>query len=103
LGGPFGTINDVANAVVGVLSVVLAWVTRNPHSVRVVHLALGAAVVGGVLMVLGLILVIFEVTGYYLAGLVSALGAGLIGAWLLVAVRGGSFAVNLTPGHPLPG
>ena len=50
VGGPFGTLNDVANALVGVLSVVLAAQTAR---LGVPAVGIAAAGVGGVLMVVG--------------------------------------------------
>jgi len=85
VGGPFGFVNDVANAVVGVLSAVLAWTAWTVRRERLQRLAPAAAALGAVLMVAGSMLVIFDVTGYFLAGLVSAVGAAFIGSWLLVA------------------
>ena len=95
VGGPFGVINDVANAVVGVLSAVLAWLspTIPPPGWR--RLALAAAVIGAIVMVIGSVLVIFDITGYYLAGLVSAVGAAFIGGWVLMANRFPPYAGEL--------
>jgi hypothetical protein len=85
VGDPFGIINDVANAVVGVLTAVLAWLARAIRPSGWHRLALAAAVVGAIVMVIGSVLVIFDVTGYFLAGLVSAVGAAFIGCWVLIA------------------
>jgi len=81
VGGPFGTLNDLANALVGVLSVVLAVQTAR---VGVPAAAVAAAGAGGALMVVGSWLVITGRAGWVLAGLVSAVGAAAIGAWLVV-------------------
>jgi hypothetical protein len=91
-GGPFGTLNDVANAAVGILSAVLAWqffliAPSNKYG----RFGLACAALGGVMMTTGSGLVIFEVTGWFLAGLVSAVGGALIGLWLLATNRIGSF------------
>ena len=97
VGGPFGTLNDLANALVGILSAVLAAQTAR---IGVHSAAVAAAGAGGVLMVVGSWLVITGRSGWVLAGLVSALGAALVGAWLLalnVAVaRTGTLPVGLT-------
>ena len=85
VGDPFGIINDVANAVVGALSGVLAWLSPAIRPPGWRRLAVAAAVVGAVVMVIGSVLVIFDVTGYFLAGLVSAVGAAFIGCWVLIA------------------
>ncbi|MEV5966516.1 hypothetical protein AB0L70_32405 [Kribbella sp. NPDC051952] len=82
-GEPFGSINDVGNAVFGLLSAVLAWQLRT--SAAVVFRALAA--VGAVITVVGSILVLTDTTGYYLAGLVSSVGFALIGIWLIAANR----------------
>jgi len=81
VGGPFGTLNDLANALVGVLSVVLAIQTAR---VGVPAAAIAAAGAGGALMVVGSWLVITGRAGWVLAGLVSAVGAAAIGGWLVV-------------------
>jgi hypothetical protein len=103
VGGPFGLINDVANAVVGVLSAVLAWLSPAIRSPGWRRLALAAAVVGAIVMTIGSVLVIFDITGYYLAGLVSAVGAALIGCWLLIANRLPPYAGELPPGVRVTG
>ena len=38
-------------------------------------------------MVVGSILIIFDITGWYLAGLVSSVGNAFLGVWLLVTNR----------------
>jgi len=76
-GGPFGTINDVLNGVLAVLSGYLAW--RLSGRTTFVYVAL----VGEVIAIIGSILVIFDATGFFLAGLVSTVGFALIGVWLL--------------------
>jgi hypothetical protein len=86
-GGPFGFLNDVTNGVVGVLSMALAWFWVSDRSARWSRVGLAAATAGAVVMVIGSILIIFDMTGWYLAGLVSSLGSALIGIWLLAANR----------------
>lgn len=86
VGDPFGKLNDVANAAVGILSAVLAWqVEQIAPSSKYGRFGLACAALGAVAMTTGSVLVIFEVTGWFLAGLVSAVGAALIGLWLLAA------------------
>ena len=87
LGDPFGTLNDLGNAAIGVLSAVLALsifagrgsVRRGGHGA-----GLGASILGGAVMIIGSLLVILEVSGWYYAALVSSLGAAGIGLWLVV-------------------
>ena len=85
--GPFGTINDVANAGAGVLSAWLAWRLRRELSGRAGDLAVGAAFLGAAVTVVGSTLVISDTTGFFLAGLVSSVGFAGIGAWLVVLNR----------------
>jgi len=96
VGGPFGTLNDLANALVGLLSAVLA-----AQSARLgVPAAAVAAGGGGAVMVVGSWLVVTGRAGWVLAGLVSAVGAALVGAWLLalnvVVARNGMLPRGLT-------
>jgi hypothetical protein len=86
-GGPFGTLNDIANGVVGALSTLLAlqmYKRSEPDRLRV---APAASILGGVIMIIGSVLVIFDITDWYLAGLVSSLGAAFIGLWLFISDR----------------
>ena len=103
VGDPFGLINDVANAVVGVLSGVLAWLSPAIRPPAWQRLAVAAAGVGAIVMVIGSVLVIFDITGYYLAGLVSAVGAALIGCWVLIANRFPPYAGELPRGVRVTG
>jgi hypothetical protein len=86
-GGPFGFINDVANALVGLLSMGLAWLWVPDLKTRWSTLAIAAATLGALVMVAGSTLIIFDITGWYLAGLVSSVGIAFIGIWLLVSNR----------------
>jgi len=86
-GGPLGFINDVANALVGLLSMGLAWLWVPDFKTRWSTLAIAAATLGALVMVAGSTLIIFDITGWYLAGLVSSVGSAFIGIWLLVSNR----------------
>jgi hypothetical protein len=92
-GRPFGTINDIGNALFGLLSLGLAWLLRPAWSVPsaswLPSLLLGIAGVGAVLTVLGTVFVMTEITGFYLAGLWSSFGFALVGAWLVGISRVG--------------
>ncbi len=86
IGGPFGTLNDVCVALVGIFSGVLAWMlypTHRFYSRRVSRFALATAMAGACLAAAGSGLVIFKFTSWFLAGLVTTFGYGLIGLWLL--------------------
>ena len=81
--GPFGTLNDLANAGIGLLSASLAWRLRRELSGRAANAAVGAALTGAALTAVGSILVVSGTTGFFFAGLVSSIGFAGIGAWLL--------------------
>jgi hypothetical protein len=87
LGDPFGTLNDLGNAAIGVLSAVLAFSVlpgRGSDRPGGHGAGLGASVLGGGVMIIGSLLVVLEVSGWYYAALVSSLGAAGIGLWLVV-------------------
>jgi hypothetical protein len=86
LGGPFGTLNDACNALMGLLSAALAWRLRPWHpsaAPRLGGLTLACALTGAVVALLGSVLVMFRFTGWYLAGLVTSLGYAFTGVWLV--------------------
>jgi len=87
VGGPFGFVNDVSNAALGVLAGTLAvtWLRRAPRPRSSLRVATVLALVGVGAVVVGSVLVVFDVTGYFLAGLVSASGFALVGVWLVAA------------------
>jgi hypothetical protein len=91
-GEPFGIINDIGNALLGVLSAALAWLLRTTTSLGTSSptrrsILFGVAVVGAVLTVVGTVLVVADITGFYLAGLWSSFGFALIGVWLVAISR----------------
>jgi hypothetical protein len=90
--GPFGAINDFGNAAIGVLSAALAWQIRRQDPARASDIAVGAALVGAAITVVGSALVMSGTTGFLLAGLVSSVGFAGIGAWLVAVNRGDSGA-----------
>jgi hypothetical protein len=77
----FGPVNDVGNAVFGLLSLALARALPSSSFGR----ALAAA--GALSTVVGSVLVLSGATGFYLSGFVSSLGFALIGAWLVGFTR----------------
>jgi hypothetical protein len=86
VGGPFGTLNDLCVALGGILSGGLAWMLYPMHRLltpRLGRFALGSGLVGACLAPIGSSLAIFDVTGWFLAGLVTTFGYALIGLWLL--------------------
>ena len=90
VGGIFGPMNDVANGLMAVLTAVLAWRLHPWHRGQAAGQsrgALAAAWLGALIAVAGSILVIFQFTGWFLAGLVTTFGYAFIGMWL-VSVNG---------------
>lgn len=88
---PFGPVNDVLNGVIGWLAFALAlavWSAEGrPQSLRAL-LGLAAAAGGAVFLSWGAWLVVSGTTGYVLAGLVSTLGLGCLGLWLVLGHTG---------------
>jgi hypothetical protein len=85
VGGSFGSLNDLCNAVEAILSAVLAWHLYpwwRAHASRLSPFMLIAAWVGVLISVVGSALIILDVTGWYLAGLYTMFGYALFGAWL---------------------
>jgi hypothetical protein len=86
IGGFFGTFNDLCIAFAAILSALLAWIlypANRAYSPRLSQLLLTAALVGALVASIGSAFVIFDVTGYFLAGLMNFFGYGLVGLWLL--------------------
>ena len=84
--GPFGTLNDLCVALGGILSGLLAWTLYRAHhsyAARAGDVACALALAGAIIAPLGSVLVIADVTGWFLAGLVTTFGYALIGLWLL--------------------
>ena len=83
----FGRVNDVFNSVIGISSVVLAWMLYSEHHAKsplMSQIALPLAVVGAIFTIIGSILIIFGFTDFVLAGWYSGIGYALIGFWLAV-------------------
>jgi hypothetical protein len=86
IGQPFGTLNDIFIGLTAILSVVLVWMLYpgyHTQSPILSQLALVIAIVGGLVVVIGSVLVISGTTGWYLSGLYMAAGNAMIGLWLL--------------------
>ena len=85
VGQPFGTLNDIFNGITGISILILAWMLYTEHHARsplLSPLALMTALVGAIVVVIGSILVIFQITGWVLAGLYTGAGNALLGLWL---------------------
>jgi hypothetical protein len=85
VGGPFGTLNDVGNALIGVLSALLALMLVNQAGG---WSGVAASLIGAALAIWGSWLVMSGATGFVLAGFVSTVGFGLIGVWLALVAWG---------------
>ena len=107
VGGPFGFINDVGNAALGVLAGTLAatWFLATTEPAARLRTTTALALVGGAAAVVGSVLVIYDITGYFLAGLVSASGFALIGTWVIAAnlAGGAPLSITLTRRHSILG
>ena len=81
----FGRINDIFNSLIGISSVVLAWMLYAEQHVKsplISKIGLTLAVVGAIFTIIGSILIIFGFTDFVLAGWYSGIGYALIGLWL---------------------
>lgn len=85
VGGPFGTLNDISNGVAGILSGVLAWMlfSRFRFNSTLQWITVVLAMIGVVIIAIGSILIIYDLTGWVLAGWYTTVGNALIGIWLL--------------------
>ena len=95
----FGRVNDVFNSVIGISSVVLAWMLYAEHHAKsplMSQFALALAVVGAIFTIIGSILIIFGFKDFVLAGWYSSIGYALIGFWLA------AFCYALLYGDALP-
>jgi hypothetical protein len=95
----FGAVNDVLNGMFGIFSAVLAWLLYAEHRVTsplLSQIALALAFVGAIFSIVGSVLILYGFTDFLLAGLYSALGNALIGAWLV------AFCSSMQRSHTLP-
>ena len=95
----FGTVNDVFNSIIGILSVILAWMLYAEHHAKpplIIQISLLLAVVGAVFTIIGSILIIYGYTDFVLAGWYTGVGNALIGLWLA------AFCYSMLPSTALP-
>jgi len=81
----FGKVNDVFNSLIGIASVILAWLLYAEFQSKALlmsRIALVLVLVGAVFLIIGSILVISGATGFVLSGWYSSIGSALIGLWL---------------------
>jgi hypothetical protein len=84
--GRFGTVNDVLNAMIGILSVALAcmlYAEQHARSPLMSQIGLVLVVVGAIFTIVGSVLIIFRFTDFVLAGWYTGVGNALIGLWLV--------------------
>jgi hypothetical protein len=82
----FGTLNDLCVAIEAILSALLAWMLYPAHralSPRLSRFVLTAALVGALVVSIGSAFVVFDITGWFFAGLMNFFGYALVGLWLL--------------------
>jgi hypothetical protein len=82
VGGPFGSINDAGNAMIGLLAATLAILLSGRLDSAVRWAGIVAGSLGAAVAVWGSWLVISGATGFLFAGIVSSVGYGLIGLLL---------------------
>lgn len=102
VGQPFGSLNDASIAVAAILSALLAWrlyPSHRPNSASLRPLAFALASAGALVVAIGAALVIFGITGWFLASLYFYFGNALVGLWLLVLTA--SAHPLLTSSRPL--
>lgn len=86
----FGPINDITNAIGGLLSAALAWQFRallHQRAPRTAGLFLLVALAGSAAIVINSILVAFGHMHWMTGGMYTAIGYGLLGIWLLALLR----------------
>ena len=86
IGSFFGTFNDLCVAFAAILSALLSLILYPAHraySPRLSRFLLTVAIIGALVASIGSAFVIFDITGYFLAGLMNFFGYGLVGLWLL--------------------
>jgi hypothetical protein len=95
----FGRANDVFNSIIGILSLLLAWMLYAEHHTKsplMSQIALALALAGAIFTIIGSILIIYGFTDFVLAGWYSSIGYALIGIWLA------AFCYAILQGDGLP-
>jgi len=83
----FGKVNDVFNAITGISVAILAWMLYAEHHARsplMSQVGLALVVAGAIFTIVGSVLIIFDFTGFVLAGWYTGVGDALIGLWLIL-------------------
>src|SRR4030042_4173014 len=102
VGQPFGTLNYICIGLMAIMSVVFVWMLHPWHhaqSLLLNHVALVIAILGALLVMVGSVLAISGIKGWFLSGLYMAAGNAMIGLWLLAlnysALRDNTFPQSL--------
>ena len=99
VGQPFGTLNDICIGLMAILSVVFVWMIYPWHRAQsplLSQVALVIAILGALLVMIGSVLAISGIKGWFLSGLYMAAGYAMIGLWLL-ALNYSALRVNPFP------
>ena len=81
----FGKVNDVFNSLIGISSVILAWMLYAEHHAKsplISQVGLVLVAVGAIFTIIGSVLIIFGYTDFVLAGWYTGIGNALMGLWL---------------------
>jgi hypothetical protein len=95
----FGKVNDVFNSLIGISSVILAWMLYAEHHAKspwISQVGLALAALGAIFTIIGSVLIIFGFTDFVLAGWYTGIGNALIGLWLA------AFCYSMLSGDALP-
>lgn len=99
VGQPYGTINDYFIGLTAIMSGILAWMLYSWHHTQAPLLsqfALGLALVGAAIVVIGVVLTLSGRTGFYMSGQLMAVGNALIGLWL-IAISYSALSADIFP------
>jgi len=83
----FGKVNDVFNSIIGISSMVLAWMLYAEHHAKspvISQIALVLVIAGALFTIVGSILIIFGFKSFVMAGWYTGIGYALIGLWLML-------------------
>jgi hypothetical protein len=86
VGQPFGTLNDICIGLMAILSIFFVWKFYPWHHAQsplLSQISLVIATLGALLALVGMVLSIAGIKGWFLSGLYMAAGYGMIGLWLL--------------------